>query len=90
VAFDPLVEAIRSALRAIDASPRTASNYLHLIDAYANCADKESEIELLEQAEYVIRDTKMLPLSEEEQDRLAKLESRIGTLFARLREPSGK
>ena len=82
--FDPLVEAIRSALRTIDANPRIASNYLNLIEAYENCASKEAEPELLEQAGYVIRDVKKLPLTEEEKSRLAQLEARIAATLARI------
>jgi hypothetical protein len=83
--FDPLVEAIRGALRALDADPRNASCYFILIEAYQECADKESEPELLEQAEYVIRDAKRLPLTAEEALRLAGLELRVSTSLQRLR-----
>jgi len=84
MAFDPLVENIRSALRSIDAAPRVAAGYLILIEAYAECADKESEAELLEQADYVVRDVKKLSMTPDEQARLAALESRLASLQARL------
>ena len=83
--FDPLVEAIRSALRALDADPKAPSSYFALIEAYERCADKESEPELLEQAWFVIRDAKKLPLNEEEHRRLATLELRVSTCLSRLR-----
>jgi hypothetical protein len=86
--FDPLVEAIRSALRSLDASPSVASNYLNLIEAYGNCASKEAEPELLEQASYVIRDVKKLAMTEEEKNRLAGLESRIAATLARIQPGS--
>jgi len=88
--FDPLVEAIRGALRALDADPRNASRYFALIEAYEKCADKESEPELLEQAEYVIRDAKKLALTPEEARRLTGLELRVSTLLQRLRAGDGK
>jgi hypothetical protein len=84
VSFDPIVEAIRAALRAVDRDPRSVPAYLDLLQAYQNCADKENEPELLEQAGYVIRDVKQLPLSEEEKRRLADLESQIAATKARL------
>jgi hypothetical protein len=82
--FDPIVEAIRAALRAVDKNPRSVPAYLDLLQAYQNCADKENELELLEQAGYVLRDVKQLPLSEEEERRLADLESQIAATKARL------
>jgi len=87
MAFDPIVQAIRSALRAIDANPRAVPKYLDLIEAYENCADKEDEPELLDQAGFVIRDVKRLPLTEEEKRRLADVEARIAATLARLRPP---
>ncbi|HEV8335459.1 MAG TPA: hypothetical protein VGR67_03490 [Candidatus Polarisedimenticolia bacterium] len=84
MSFDPIVEAIRAALRAVDRDPRSVPAYLDLLQAYQNCADKENEPELLEQAGYVIRDVKQLPLSEEEKRRLADLESQIAATKARL------
>ena len=84
VVFDPLVEAIRSALRTIDANPRIVSNYLNLIEAYENCASKEAEPELLDQAAYVIRDVKKLAMTEEEKARLAELETRIAATLTRI------
>jgi hypothetical protein len=84
MSFDPIVEAIRAALRAVDSNPRSVPAYLDLLQAYQNCADKENEPELLEQAGYVIRDVRQLPLSEEEKRRLADLESRIAATKARL------
>jgi hypothetical protein len=87
--FDPLVEAIRSSLRAVDANPRAARAYLNLIEAYENCAEKESEVELLDQAMFVIRDVKQLALSEEEKLRLADLENRIAATLSRLRPTAG-
>ena len=90
MAFDPLVEAIRSSLRALDANPRAARAYLNLIEAYENCAEKESEPELLDQAMFVIRDVKKLTLSEEERRRLADLEGRISATLSRLRPGAGK
>jgi hypothetical protein len=86
--FDPLVEAIRSALKRLDASPSVVSNYLNLIEAYENCASKEAEPELLEQAGYVIRDVKKLAMTEEEKNRLAGLESRIAATLARIQPGS--
>ena len=83
MAFDPLVENIRSALRSVDAAPRNAAGYLILLEAYAECADKESEPELLEQAAYVVRDVKKLTMTAEEKDRLQGLESRLANLQAR-------
>ena len=83
--FEPLVEAIRKALRAIDANPRIVPNYLNLIEAYENCASKEAEPELLDQAAYVIRDVKQLTLTEDEKERLADLESRVSATLARIR-----
>ncbi|MCI0568724.1 MAG: hypothetical protein L0Z52_11165 [Acidobacteria bacterium] len=88
MAFDPLVEAIRSSLRALDANPRAARAYLNLIEAYEDCAEKESEAELLDQAMFVIRDVKLLALSEEEKRRLADLEVRVTATLSRLR-PAG-
>jgi hypothetical protein len=85
VVFDPIVEAIRSALRAVDKNPRSVPAYLALIEAYEKCADKEDEPELLEQAGFVIRDVRQLPLSDEEQRRLADLESRVDATQARLK-----
>jgi hypothetical protein len=90
MAFDPLVEAIRSSLRALDANPRAARAYLNLIEAYENCAEKESEPELLDQAMFVIRDVKKLTLSEEEKHRLADLEGRVSATLSRLRPGAGK
>jgi hypothetical protein len=87
--FDPLVEAIRSSLRALDANPRAARAYLNLIEAYENCAEKESEAELLDQAMYVIRDVKKLSLTPEEIQRLADLEGRITATLSRLRPVAG-
>jgi hypothetical protein len=84
VRFDPAVEAIRSALRAVDDNPRSVAAYLALIDAYEKCADQEDEPELLEQAAFVLRDVRMLPLDEEQQRRLAHLESRVASTLARL------
>jgi len=84
MAFDPMVEAIRSALRAVDRNPGSASAYLDLIDAYALCADKEGELELLEQAGYVTRDVKSLPLTDEQRQRLAALETRVVAVRARI------
>jgi hypothetical protein len=89
LAFDPLVEAIRSSLRALDANPRAARAYLNLIEAYENCAEKESEAELLDQAMFVIRDVKKLSLSEEEKQRLADLENRVAATLFRLRPATG-
>jgi hypothetical protein len=86
--FDPLVEAIRSALKRLDASPSVVSNYLNLIEAYESCASKEAEPELLEQAGYVIRDVKKLAMTEEEKNRLAGLESRIAATLARIQPGS--
>ena len=86
--FDPLVEAIRKALRVLDANPRNARPYLDLIQAYLDCADKESEPELLEQAIFVIRDVKKLSLSDEETSRLTALESQVMQTLTRLR-PAG-
>ena len=90
MAFDPLVEAIRSALRALDANPRAAANYLALIEAYEKCADKESEPELLEQATFVIRDAKTLSMSEAERQLLATLEARVATTLFRLRDAGSR
>ena len=87
MAFDPLVENIRSALRAIDAAPRIAAGYLTLIEAYAECADKESEPELLDQADYVVRDVKKLAMTPEEKDRLQGLETRLAEIQARIGAP---
>ena len=83
--FEPIVEAIRSALRAIDRDPRSVPNYLELIRAYERCADQEGEPELLEQAGYVILDVKKLPMSEAETRRLAELEERVVATLSRLR-----
>ena len=88
VVFDPLVEAIRSALRALDANPRSISHYLTLIEAYEACADKEGEPELLEQAGHALRDAKKLPMTDEEEQRLADVEIRVAATLARLR-PAG-
>jgi hypothetical protein len=90
MAFDPLVENIRSALRALDAAPKVAAGYLKLIDAYCECADKESEPELLEQADYVVRDVKKLDMSAEEKVRLEGLEARIAAILARIGAPGGR
>ena len=90
MAFDPLVEAIRSSLRAVDANPRAARAYLNLIEAYENCAEKESEAELLDQAMFVIRDVKKLSLTEEEKQRLVDLEGRIAATLSRLRPAAGR
>jgi hypothetical protein len=87
--FDPLVEAIRSSLRALDAEPRAVTHYLALIEAYEKCADQENEPQLLEQAAYVIRDAKKLPLTEPERRRLVTLEERVAATLARLRAGSG-
>ena len=87
MAFDPLVENIRSALRSLDAAPRNAAGYLTLIEAYAECADKESEPELLEQADYVVRDVKKLAMTPEEKDRLQGLETRLAEIQARIGAP---
>ena len=84
MSFDPIVEAIRAALRAVDKNPRSVPAYLDLLQAYQDCADKENEPELLEQAGYVLRDVKQLPLSEEEKRRLADVESQIEATKARL------
>ena len=83
--FDPLVQAIRSSLRALDANPRAARAYLNLIEAYENCAEKESEPELLDQAMFVIQDVKKLSMTDEEKQRLAQLEARIAVTLSRLR-----
>ncbi len=88
MAFDPLVENIRSALRALDAAPKVAAGYLKLIEAYAECADKESEPELLDQAAYVVRDLKKLSMSPEEKAQLQQLETRVASILERIR-PSG-
>ncbi len=85
MAFDPMVEAIRSALRAIDREPRCVAAYLNLIEAYEKCADKEDEPELLEQAGFVVRDVKLLPMTDEQQILLSNLESRVAGTLARLR-----
>ena len=90
MAFDPLVEAIRSSLRAVDANPRAARAYLNLIEAYENCAEKESEVELLDQAMFVIRDVKKLSLTDEEKIRLVDLEARIAATLSRLRPGAGR
>ena len=90
MSFEPVVEAIRSALRAVDKDPRAASAYLTLIDAYEKCADKEDEAELLEQAEYVIRDVRKLPMTEEERHQLAELEARVASTLARIRSVKAK
>ena len=90
MAFDPLVEAIRSALRALDANPRAAANYLALIEAYEKCAEKESEPELLEQATFVIRDAKKLSMSEAERQLLATLEARVAATLFRLRDAGSR
>ena len=89
MAFDPLVEAIRSSLRALDAHPRAAAGYLNLIDAYEICAEKEGEAELLDQALFVIRDVKKLSLTDEEKQRLTALEARVSATLSRLRPPTG-
>ncbi len=85
MSFEPIVEAIRSALRAIDRDPKAVRNYLELIEAYERCADQEGEPELLEQAGYVVLDVKKLPLSEAEKRRLAELEERVAATWSRLR-----
>ena len=85
MSFEPIVEAIRSALRAIDRDPKAVPNYLELIEAYERCADREGEPELLEQAGYVIVDVKKLAMSEAEKHRLAELEERVAATRARLR-----
>jgi len=84
MSFEPIVEAIRSALRAIDRDPRAVPNYLELIEAYERCADQEGEPELLEQAGFVIADVKKLAMSEEERRRLADLEERVAATRSRL------
>jgi hypothetical protein len=89
VTFDPLVQAIRSSLRALDANPRAARAYLNLIEAYENCAEKESEAELLDQAMFVIQDVKKLSMTDEEKLRLADLERRIAVTLSRLRPAAG-
>jgi hypothetical protein len=85
VSFDPAVEAIRRALRAVDANPRSVPAYLALIDAYEKCADKEDEAELLEQAGFVIRDVRRLPLSEEQRREIDALEARVAFTAERIR-----
>ncbi|MCI0657178.1 MAG: hypothetical protein L0170_08920 [Acidobacteria bacterium] len=87
--FDPLVQAIRSSLRALDANPRAARAYLNLIEAYENCAEKESEAELLDQAMFVIQDVKKLSMTDAEKLRLAQLEARIAVTRSRLRPAAG-
>jgi hypothetical protein len=86
VAFDPMVEAIRSALRTLDKDPKRPDPYLDLIDAYEKCAAKESEPELLEQAGFVIRDVKQLRMTEDQKRRLAELEERVAATLHRIRE----
>jgi hypothetical protein len=88
--FDPMVEAIRSAIRAIDRDPRSVPAYLNLIDAYEKCAAQEAEPELLEQAGYVVRDVRMLPLDEEQKRRLSELEARVAATLGRIRPESRK
>jgi len=83
--FDPLVEAIRKSLRTLDASPGNPGAYLDLIQAYLNCAQKESEPELLDQATFVIRDVRKLSLTDEQSARLAALETEVRDSLLRLR-----
>ena len=89
MSFDPAVEAIRRALRAVDHDPRSVPAYLSLIDAYEKCADKEDEPELLEQAGFVIRDVRRLAMSEEQRRQLALLEARIAATRSRIGPGSG-
>jgi hypothetical protein len=84
LSFDPLVEAIRRALRAVDHDPRSVPAYLALIEAYERCADQEGKAELLEQAGFVIRDVRKLPMSEDQVGRLEALEGRVAAVRARL------
>lgn len=88
MSFDPLVETIRRALRAVDHDPRSVPAYLSLIEAYERCADQEGEAELLEQAGFVIRDVRKLPMSDEQRQQLALLEARIEATRSRI--ASGK
>ncbi len=83
MSFDPAVEAIRGALRALDADPRSVSACFTLIHAYLECADREEEPELLEQAGFVIRDVRKLPMTESQKQELALLEARRDLLRAR-------
>ena len=83
--FDPLVNAIRSALRAVDEKPGSISAYLDLIGAYQTCAEKEREPELLEQAGYVIRDAKTLAMDDGQRRELAALEKRVATTMEQIR-----
>ena len=83
--FDPRVEAIRSALRAIDKDPRSVPAYLELIDAYEKCANQEGEPELLDQASFVMRDARLLPMTDEQKLLLCDLESRVARTLARIR-----
>lgn len=85
MAFDPMVEAIRSALRAVDKDSRSVQPYFDLIDAYEKCAAQESEAELLEQAVYVIRDVRMLPMDDQQKAQLAGLEARVASTLARIK-----
>ncbi len=85
MAFDPMVEAIRSALRTVDKAPRSVQPYFDLIDAYEKCAAQEREAELLEQAAYVIRDVRMLPMDDQQKTRLAELEARVACTLARIK-----
>ena len=82
-----MVEAIRSALREVDRDPRRPAPYLDLIDAYLRGATQEGEPELLEQAGFVIRDVKRLPLEEADRRRLADLEAKVAACEAALRGP---
>ena len=89
MAFDPIVESIRGALKKLDASPQTVDPYLDLIDAYQNCADKEDEPELLEQAGFVIRDARLLNMNEEQKMRLEELAKRVEATLARIQAEKG-
>ena len=82
-----MVEAIRSALREVDRDPRRPAPYLDLIDAYLRGAAQERELELLEQAGFVIRDVKRLPLEEDDRRRLADLEAKVAACAEALRVP---
>ena len=88
--FDPKVEAIRSALRAIDKDSRAVQPYLNLVDAYEKCADQEDEAELLEQASFVMRDVKLLPMTEDQKQLLHELESRVARTLERIRSGAQK
>ncbi|HMC82280.1 MAG TPA: hypothetical protein VKL61_03530 [Candidatus Polarisedimenticolia bacterium] len=90
MAFDPKVEAIRSALRAVDKDSRAVQPYLNLIDAYEKCADQEDEPELLEQAGFVVRDVKLLPMTEDQKQLLRDLESRVARTLERIRSGAKK